>query len=639
MAPNKGRRRKDADAAVNKHLESDPAASDVQCEVGQNETPVEGSNSSTNDGNLPWWSHEEESSDGLDARSPASNKKMWRAKDSEAQIASKAAARPAAELQHTKELMLSVRHWLAKATAQSDVDAQSSMETASGDSRSQPQSAASTEPEVTQDTEAVTVSPPSASQPLPEDRATLSDEIPSADESDPGALGPDINGSWMGAATELVNTINGNTLTWHDGVVTQIRLKNARSFEMEFQGMTYTGELRDDGRIHCDGGMWIRCEASASTGVQACTEKDSTSEEKLLCDAAEAPDPQIAEEAKPTTTKKPLGTLDANGSCKEKPIALDKPPGNFEVAKAQQSVKDSSTPSHSSPGQLMKGFSFSSEAVEFVPVSPVSTKAPAKTAAKAKAAGRSSLNARAPVFMPSDSLTAAQRLRIHVEAAMAATPAANPVKAEAAAKIDAASANTQATSSPLPTTPSPAKVFTSCTASLGTNDMPPSPERSSRTAAQSSQPRQATLASCNLLETQDLAADNPMIEGQRLPIVMAMDSRELIADRFRSVGRRLRMSEYSDEEDFGDVACMRGYDSEDSNSVDDPDRCPNSSSSTVPAITSAGLQLATWSALRSGQLLRSIRSSGRVQLLLFFLFLVSLARRAALASARLRGRK
>merc|ERR1719253_2016656 len=74
--------------------------------------------------------------------------------------------------------MLSVRQCLAKAAAQSDVDAQSSMETASGDSRSQTQSAASTEAEVPQDTDVVTISPPSASQPLQSDSMTMEELRP-----------------------------------------------------------------------------------------------------------------------------------------------------------------------------------------------------------------------------------------------------------------------------------------------------------------------------------------------------------------------------------------------------------------------------------------------------------------------------
>jgi len=72
-----------------------------------------------------------------------------------------------------------------------------------------------------------------------------------------------INGSWASIDDNKVNVINGSNLTWNDGEVTRIRVKNPSSFDMELRGSTCAAELRGDGKLHWnDGDVWIRCEAS-----------------------------------------------------------------------------------------------------------------------------------------------------------------------------------------------------------------------------------------------------------------------------------------------------------------------------------------------------------------------------------------
>lgn len=76
-----------------------------------------------------------------------------------------------------------------------------------------------------------------------------------------------LDGSWIGdPVKELVKRISGNNLTWQDGMVTKIRYVTSRQVEMEYGSppKTYTGDLKQDGRLHwTDGDVWSRYEAVA----------------------------------------------------------------------------------------------------------------------------------------------------------------------------------------------------------------------------------------------------------------------------------------------------------------------------------------------------------------------------------------
>jgi len=76
-------------------------------------------------------------------------------------------------------------------------------------------------------------------------------------------LNINLDGSWISHrdAQNTIKVINADTVTWHDGVMTQLRIKRINDFEMDFGGSTYSGELLDDGKIHwSDGDTWTRQE-------------------------------------------------------------------------------------------------------------------------------------------------------------------------------------------------------------------------------------------------------------------------------------------------------------------------------------------------------------------------------------------
>merc|ERR1719189_3089427 len=63
----------------------------------------------------------------------------------------------------------------------------------------------------------------------------------------------DCDGEWNRG------TICGRTLTWNEGEAVTLKIITARKLQLTYLGTTYTGELRDDSRLHWDDGdIWTR---------------------------------------------------------------------------------------------------------------------------------------------------------------------------------------------------------------------------------------------------------------------------------------------------------------------------------------------------------------------------------------------
>merc|ERR1719189_695372 len=63
----------------------------------------------------------------------------------------------------------------------------------------------------------------------------------------------DCDGEWNRG------TIFGRTLTWNEGEAVTLKIITARTLQLTYLGTTYTGELRDDCRLHWDDGdIWTR---------------------------------------------------------------------------------------------------------------------------------------------------------------------------------------------------------------------------------------------------------------------------------------------------------------------------------------------------------------------------------------------
>lgn len=73
--------------------------------------------------------------------------------------------------------------------------------------------------------------------------------------------------------------INGETMTWNDGTISSLRIDTLKRemsdvtaiIEMIYEGATFKGELRDNGKIHWDDGdVWTRQQGTAEAGASAC---------------------------------------------------------------------------------------------------------------------------------------------------------------------------------------------------------------------------------------------------------------------------------------------------------------------------------------------------------------------------------
>lgn len=77
-----------------------------------------------------------------------------------------------------------------------------------------------------------------------------------------------FDGSWyssQGSGYMMPKLISGDTLTWHDGEVTQVTI-NARRIKMTFAGNCCIGELQADNKIYWnDGDTWLRHEVQHSS--------------------------------------------------------------------------------------------------------------------------------------------------------------------------------------------------------------------------------------------------------------------------------------------------------------------------------------------------------------------------------------
>merc|ERR1719189_2714733 len=63
----------------------------------------------------------------------------------------------------------------------------------------------------------------------------------------------DLDGDWNRG------TICGRTLTWNEGEVVALTIISGRTLQLTYLGTTYTGELREDCRLHWDDGdIWTR---------------------------------------------------------------------------------------------------------------------------------------------------------------------------------------------------------------------------------------------------------------------------------------------------------------------------------------------------------------------------------------------
>ena len=96
-----------------------------------------------------------------------------------------------------------------------------------------------------------------------------------------------INGSWSSGPEEDAAIINDGTLTFGNGDVAKLQIKSSSSFEMEYEGKTYTCELRDDDRLHwSEGEIWIRFESAPSASSTAKLESQSSDVSALRVELA-----------------------------------------------------------------------------------------------------------------------------------------------------------------------------------------------------------------------------------------------------------------------------------------------------------------------------------------------------------------
>jgi len=72
----------------------------------------------------------------------------------------------------------------------------------------------------------------------------------------------DCDGEWNRG------TICGRTLTWNEGEAVALKIITARTLQLTYLGTTYTGELRDDCRLHWDDGdIWTRSHVKSAAVV------------------------------------------------------------------------------------------------------------------------------------------------------------------------------------------------------------------------------------------------------------------------------------------------------------------------------------------------------------------------------------
>jgi len=100
----------------------------------------------------------------------------------------------------------------------------------------------------------------------------------SAERADPSQSV--FNGAWNNGV------INGDVLTWNDGVVSQVRIDEmTKVIEVTYQGTSFAGELRDDDKIHWDDGdTWTRVHfpnASLDTTAGGTEHADLTSHSQV----------------------------------------------------------------------------------------------------------------------------------------------------------------------------------------------------------------------------------------------------------------------------------------------------------------------------------------------------------------------
>lgn len=298
---------------------------------------------------------------------------------------------------------------------------------------------------------------------------------------------------------------------------------------------------------------------------------------------------------------------------------------------------------------VAKEFTFNAEAVAFVPqpaagnakapglqpesssqTSPMSPsraapESSAQTASESsskpvlKSAFKTSLDSKAAAFVPTvKKLSPAQRLHTQVKAAVAANPLTSPAKSDTATS----SSTSLRAKAPIVSQRYAPEFF--------------SPPKASRreTVTESSPPRyvsetQQCTASAAAAQRVDLSFSAPA--AQRIHSALR-------ARQPRSAGRERGMLDDSDEDEF--IGCMRGYSTEDDCSEDDQPGPASSSAGSGALLLWAGrLQVASYVGLQPGQLFRAMRSAGKIQLLLLFLFLTFLSRRASAALARIRGRR
>jgi hypothetical protein len=287
------------------------------------------------------------------------------------------------------------------------------------------------------------------------------------------------------------------------------------------------------------------------------------------------------------------------------PPSPGKPPGNFDC-KADTTERNDGEASSLESGNGAKEFVFNSEAVEFVP--------------QFQGSQRAALNAKAAVFTPKANLTAAEQFKIHVEAA--------------AGLINSGSIGHEAEAMPFSAS-QPESVSPQSRARQA-EVLPPLCGQSSP-AASDAMEIEEDVAGTNLASSIETSIEDAWHISSTSSHIR-LHSRQL-----PSCGRARLFMDNSDEDEFENDGCMRGYGTDDEE-ADDTQPASSAESPLRLAIRAQGASLfrlrpSSWIILPPrGSLLKMLRTSGSIQLFIFFLLLVSLSRRAAVGLARIRRR-